>query len=347
MAPPILPISPVEATKLLLKSAPSRRMRDIVEKRFGLSGKRRVTLEAIGREYRITRERVRQIEADALRHLQREESGEPLKPVFQAIESHLKNHGEVMAETHLFSTVADPRASPHLAFLLEVGNPFRLLPETGAFSPRWTTNPELAAQVEEALARTCRELERRSRTVSRQELESLLARYLRTLLGTNPKPQAIAAYLATSKVIRPNPFGEYGLASWPQINPRGVRDRAYVVLARAGKPMHFREVADAITRVAWSKKRAHVQTVHNELIKDSRFVLVGRGLYGLGEWGYTPGVVKDVLVSILKAAKAPLARDEIVRLTMEKRLVKPQTILLNLQNKTIFKRTEDGRYILG
>ena len=86
--------------------------------------------------------------------------------------------------------------------------------------------------------------------------------------------------------------------------------------------------------------------MHNELIKDNRFVLVGMGLYALREWGYEPGTVREVLVSLFKGSDRPLAREEIVRLAAEKRLVKPQTILLNLQDRSLFKRTEDGKYTL-
>jgi hypothetical protein len=109
--------------------------------------------------------------------------------------------------------------------------------------------------------------------------------------------------------------------------------------------MHFKEVADSISKTF--NKKIHYATCHNELIKDSRFTLVGRGLYALAEWGYEPGVVRDVLVSILKKEARPLSREEIVELVSAKRFVKPQTVLLNLQNKSLFKRTEDGRYTLA
>jgi hypothetical protein len=105
-------------------------------------------------------------------------------------------------------------------------------------------------------------------------------------------------------------------------------------------------VAERIDKAGWSKRRAHPQTVHNELIKDPRFVLIGRGLYALKEWGYEPGVVREILVSVMKEAGTPLSKDDIVRLVSERRFVKPQTILLNLQNKSLFRRTEDGKYTL-
>lgn len=344
---PLLPISPAETTKLLLKKLSSRRMRDVLERRFGLKGGRVHTLEAIGREYKITRERVRQIEADALRHLARHHESEECAPVFAALESHLREHGAVMAEEHLLATLADRRAHhPHLSLLLEVGNPFLHLPETEEFSTRWALERNTAQAVEGIGRAVVRELAQVGHPVPFEVLDAMMARHAREALGETPGPAVREAYLATCQQIQKNPYGEYGLSEWVTIRPRGIKDKAYLVLAKAEKAMHFREVAEAINRVAWSGRRAHPQTVHNELIKDPRFVLVGRGLYALREWGYEPGVVRDVLVSVLKRSSRPLAREEIVRQVLEKRFVKEPTILLNLQNRNYFRRTEDGRYTL-
>ena len=45
------------------------KQRAVVERRFGLHGYRRATLEQIGEEIGVTRERVRQIQLDALKNL--------------------------------------------------------------------------------------------------------------------------------------------------------------------------------------------------------------------------------------------------------------------------------------
>jgi len=49
----------------------SDKQRKVVERRFGLHGCRRLTLEEIGREIGVTRERVRQIQIEALRNLKK------------------------------------------------------------------------------------------------------------------------------------------------------------------------------------------------------------------------------------------------------------------------------------
>ena len=94
------------------------------------------------------------------------------------------------------------------------------------------------------------------------------------------------------------------------------------------------------------KRKAHIATTHNELIKDKRFVLVGRGLYALAEWGYSAGVVKDVLRDILEK-HGPLTREEIIDKVRKERYVKDNTIIVNLQDPNLFKRLSNGAYMLA
>ena len=148
-------------------------------------------------------------------------------------------------------------------------------------------------------------------------------------------------WLQLSKLIDKNPLGEWGKSKYPNINAKGMRDYAFLVIRRHGSPIHFREVAKLITELF--NKKAHVATTHNELIKDPRFVLVGRGLYALSEWGYMSGVVKDVIKNLLEK-HGPMTKDEIVKKVMKERYVKENTIVVNLQNTKYFKKGKDGKY---
>ena len=87
-------------------------------------------------------------------------------------------------------------------------------------------------------------------------------------------------------------------------------------------------------------------TTHNELIKDPRFVLIGRGLYALAEWGYAPGVVRDVIRDLI-VAEGPLKKEEVVERVKKARFVKENTIAVNLNNPRYFKREKDGRYVIA
>lgn len=337
-----LPLSPKDASAKALKMLPSSRVREVLERRFGLRGRDPETLEAIGQSFRVTRERVRQIEEEGLRQLAKEEVHTALAPVFDALETHFGEHGHVFEENKLLSSVAEPRLHNHVYFLLTIGKPFARKGEETAWHDRWFTKQDALKTAESIMARTAEELAGIKKPIPAAELFNILKRQTREVIGSGPNPDTLESYLAISKLIKQNPYGEFGLVSWPTIRPRGVRDKAYAVLAKAAKPMHFREVAGAISKSGWAAKRAHPQTVHNELIKDPRFVLVGRGLYALSEWGYQPGTVSDVITTVLKNSKRSLPREEIVKRVLETRFVKPNTVLLNLQNKNLFKRTPEG-----
>ncbi len=376
-----LPVQPEEATRMLLKKLPTKRMRAVVEKRFGLHGGRKKTLEAIGKEYKITRERVRQIEADALKHLAKPENYQEIEPTLRALEDHFRAWGGVLAEHHFFDMVGNSRQVPHLCLFLKIGKDFSELPETNRLHRRWTIDKSAADRAEKIVERTRTHLAERGRSLSRRELHAVAVKYSEEILGKELPKEMQEAHLGISKEIRQNPYGEYGLISWPTINPRGVKDKAYLVFSKTQKPLHFREVAEAINSTSWparqrpeprpqtarasatggqahlpassreasragattggTRHKAHPQTVHNELIKDPRFVLVGRGLYALKEWGYEPGTVKEILVSVFKQAGRPLKKDEAIKMVLKKRFVKPPTVLLNLQDKSLFKRIND------
>jgi len=138
---------------------------------------------------------------------------------------------------------------------------------------------------------------------------------------------------------------KFGLKDWIEINPHGAKDRAYLVLKRNNKPLHFSQIADFMKNSSFlQKKEINTATIHNELIKDPRFVLVGRGIYALGEWGYDLGTVKDIILKVLKESKFPLGKEEIVEKVSKQRIVKENTIFLNLQNQAYFLKDSKGRY---
>ncbi len=156
--------------------------------------------------------------------------------------------------------------------------------------------------------------------------------------------KVIYSVLKASKHIEQNKFGYWGKHNWREIKPKTINDKIYLILKYYKKPMHFAEIAEKINTIKFDNKKANPATVHNELILDNKYVLVGRGLYGLKEWGYKEGTVADVIEEILKD-KGPLTRDEIIDEVLKRRIVKETTIILALMNKQRFIR-EDGKYIL-
>jgi hypothetical protein len=141
--------------------------------------------------------------------------------------------------------------------------------------------------------------------------------------------------------------GKWGLIKWPTVNPKNIRDKIYVILHQHGQHMHFSDIANSIKQSDFKRKDVTTQAIHNELIKDGRFVLIGRGIYALKEWGYERGTVSDIIIKVLKDAGEPLHRDEIVKRVLKTRYVKETTVLLNLQGKSLFKRVSKATYALA
>ncbi len=321
------------------------RIRDIIISRYGLGDKtEKMTLESIGKRYGITRERVRQIENYARNAIRKSPTFAKAAPAFEELERMVDEYGGIVPEEDFLAHVAkDASARNQVHFLLILGDSFTKHKEDDSFHHRWQVHPELAEQVHHALKNLCACMKDKDLMTEPEIIENFL-RELKEVGQKYKNQDVMHRWLSLSKEIGKNPLGEWGIASSPSVRVKGIRDYAYLVIKRHGSPMHFTEVAHTITKLFG--KKAHVATCHNELIKDPRFVLVGRGLYALKEWGYTSGVVKDVIKHVLKENGA-LTRDEIIGKVRKERYVKDNTILVNLQDTRLFKRLSDGRYALA
>ncbi|HVU75244.1 MAG TPA: sigma factor-like helix-turn-helix DNA-binding protein [Candidatus Paceibacterota bacterium] len=339
----MLSFSPKNITKELLNELPERSRRVLMD-RFGLSGKgEERTLDSIGQEYGITRERVRQIENHGISSVRDSDAYETHEGSLDEMKRVFASLGSVLAEETLLNEVAkNTNEHNHLVFLLTVGHPFDYRREDSDFKARWHVDEQLASQIEGALTSLYESLEA-DKLMPEEEFVNLFAKYLRQEGVKSRAPEVMTRWLLISKRIGKNPLGEWGRTESPHVRIKNTRDFAYLTLKRHGSPMHFTEVAKGIEKLFG--RETHPATTHNELIKDNRFVLVGRGLYALKEWGYEPGVVRDVIKGILKR-EGPLTREEIVDRVKRERYVKDATIAVNLQSDE-FKRTSDGRYTVA
>lgn len=320
------------------------RSRDIIVRRFGLGKDEKETLESIGKEYGITRERVRQIEANAKKELT------AMKDLFVSIEKLLtamfEEHGGLLSEEHAVSIVNEKTnagVSPHtMHFYLTILPQFNEAAPTNLFETHWKHDASLHDKIESIVLTAMDILKEKNAPMQLNDLVNAIEQKLN---GAVRHPH-IRAALTASKHVSPTAFGDWGLIGWAETSPRGVGDKAFAVLRRRGNPAHFREITTMINDANFDHKKANPQTVHNELIKDGRFVLVGRGLYGLKEWGYMPGTVADVLTSILETSGKPMSKQELVEEVLKQRIVKKNTILLSLQNAKRFSKVDKDLYTL-
>jgi hypothetical protein len=343
MAKEKLSFKPKEVLKKPLTALPDR-ARDVLMKRYGLDkdGKRQ-TLESIGKSYGITRERVRQIENFALNLIKKSEGFSKLDPYFNELKKVMDSHGGVVHEEEFLNAVGRDRLTQnYIHFMLVISDAFTKLREDDQFHHRWTTDVELAGKVHESIQNLCENFNEADLISETDLVQNFIAELSNVIKDPRIKEFA-PRWITLTKNLNRNPLGEWGLSKSPNVKMRGIRDYAFLVLRQHGSPMHFTEVAKLITK--HFGKNAHPATCHNELIKDSRFVLVGRGLYALTEWGYSRGIVRDVISNILKR-EGPLTKDDVINRVLKERHVKENTIVVNLQNPSYFKKDKQGRYMV-
>ena len=279
----MLTFKPQQVTNKFLKILNDRTC-DVLKKRYGLStGGNSCTLESIGAEYGITRERVRQIENHGIQTMQRSGLYDEHAAVFAELENIVRNHGVVVDEAHLLDSIATKRDHrAHVLLLLNVGKQFARVKENQHFTNRWHIDSNVANSIEEALHALANSIEMDA-LVAESDLYAQFRKSLGRDVDLDYTDEHLGRWLRMTKRLDKNPLGEWGLVESSNVRTKGVRDYAYLIVKRHGSPMHFREVAQAIEETFG--RSAHIATTHNELIKDARFVLVGRGLYALTEWG--------------------------------------------------------------
>ena len=309
----------------------SARQKEVVEGRYGLTGSESSTLAELGGKYSLTRERVRQIEALALKAAKGKTDGAEFNDFVKMVSGSLRNSGGLKREDLLLNELCGNPDDNRVKFLLEISGKFGYSKDDKNSYPFWYLSEADKKKAESFVGTLVKNADR----------EHFAASFASTAKSAGLTDAAARNYASVSKKISMNTYGDLGLSEWPEINPKTARDWAYLVLKREGRPLHFTDIAERVSGLR--KKNAHSPTIHNELIKDDNFVLVGKGTYTLKEFGVIPGTARDLIGHFLKK-NGPMKANEIVKLVLKERLFKENTVLINLQNRKNFKRMDDGRY---
>ncbi len=332
------------AVEDILGAIEQEREREIITRRFGLFD-RRETLEQIGELLGITRERVRQLEKAILIRLKiAADDGKipAVHDVERLIVRDLSDNGRAGRIQDIAARVIEGTPSAetkaHIAFIAELSPKLTVLNE----NDNYYHGVGISENGDEKKMRTdvdniVKAIKKHGEPIDIEALHDLLS---------FDSPSQVRALASLSKQLA-SLKDVWGLVKWPTVNPKNIRDKIYVILADGGKPMHFSDIAKHIKASDFKRKDVTIQAIHNELIKDKRFVLIGRGIYALDSWGYSKGTVSDIITKVLKKAGEPLHRDEIVKRVLKSRQVKETTILLNLQSKPEFKRVAKATYTLA
>ncbi len=327
----------------VLKSIERDREREIISRRFGLF-ERKETLEQIGELLGITRERVRQLEKAVVQKLKIAGEQHALSGLdeFQAnVLSIVEESGQVIRISDLSTKIvkdSDRIEQSRIAFLCDLCPDLVVVQDDDNYHSSVANDSEYD---EKSLKEAVNGIVKAVTNIGEPKKIDAIAKEA----NIDDKNRAEALASISKHLASLN--GQWGLVKWPLVNPKNIRDKIYVILKENGRHMHFNEISDAIKQSDFKRKDVTTQAIHNELIKDKRFVLIGRGIYALKEWGYEKGTVADIISQVLKEANQPLHRDEIVKRVLKSRFVKETTILLNLQGKPQFRRVAKATYELA
>ncbi|MFH1192217.1 MAG: sigma factor-like helix-turn-helix DNA-binding protein [bacterium] len=363
---------PLEVVNLLLKNL-LKREQEVLKRRFALHGKNRDTLEKIGNDYDITRERVRQIEASGIKKIRAmiKSGGEKLNlPMLEeAMINSLSASGGVRREDifleeilALLKKINNELHQKNLLFLITylMEENDKLLKEAGDnnLEPFWHLNSVEISEIKKSIEKIVDIFLRHGAPLGMEELiskikkehndesELSLQKHLREETEKEKIDKIITSHLDISKVLKQNILNQWGSINWNTVVPKRMNDKIFLVLKREKKPLHFSEIAQRINEMNFDKKSAYPATVHNELILDDKYILVGRGVYALREWGYKDGTVSDVIAAILRENGEPVEKQKIIDEVLSQRMVRPTTVALVLNDKNRFKDMGDERYSL-
>lgn len=327
-----------------LKIIEQDREKEIISRRFGLNGGKE-TLEQIGDMLSITRERVRQLEKAILIRLQIAAEENQIPELLAAEKLIIRNLTE-MGRVAILSELADKiyarettsSEKTGIYFLATFSKSLTIIDENDRYNAAvGISEYGDSRKIKERVDEIVKIIKENKHPMTLDELDAKL---------DYEHPDYIKAVASVSKLLA-TLNGLYGLAKWPAVNPKNIRDKIFVILESKKEPMHFSEIAREIKTSNFKRKNVTVQAIHNELIKDPRFILIGRGIYALASWGYKKGTISDIITSILAKSEEPLSREEIVKRVLKVRKVKETTILLNLQNKKLYKKVDKNLYTLA
>jgi hypothetical protein len=309
------------------------RERDILTRRFGLSGEKNETLEKIGQMHKLTRERVRQIENASIKKIKRLDNlGEYLQILKGVINNLLREHGGLIRRDFLLDIltvmslemnnemdISHPEYDKQkkvyknrFDFLLSklLADDFSFLPDSEHFNASVSFKDSALDHFEDLSKDLLDKLDSLKKTLDTNELLDLIKqldsyqRHQDRLIKDKDvdissvfksqvfpdkaeiinKEKPLYSLMQAVKKLERNKFGHWGKFDWQEIKPKTINDKIYLVLKNSGAPLHFTEIASKINDVKFDHKNANPATVHNELILDERYILTGRGMYGLREW---------------------------------------------------------------
>lgn len=322
----------------------------VIQKRFGLQEMGEIgTLANIGLEYGITRERIRQIQENALKKLKRHAMNSVLNDFISWFEFELEALGGLVSESELnviltkkFNCVSAVELN-YVKLACALSDKVKWEHNKVNYESHFRWASIGFNQIANVCCSVIEALSANNQEMSESALYSSVVRNHPCL---NKSQKLFSSIIKINRLISVSNKG-VSLFAWRHVNPKTLFDKILFVLTDTREPLHFSEIAKKIESYQFDTKTVSTQAVHNELINNPIFVLIGRGIYALKTWGYKEGTVSDVLESILSKS-GPMHLYDLTKEVLQRRKVKPVTVQINLNNKkSKFRKTKDGMFELA
>lgn len=247
----------------------------IIARRYGIFGNSKATLEEIGQSYKLTRERIRQIEEKGLKRLRHQSRYNKLiVPLICYVH---KNHGNLVAD--------NGELEKEICFITRILNiPMSQFPYTDKYVLGLGTD-ELAIEKESI-----------DTNISAESIAGIIK--VQSGIPFTPGDLETIAELLREKPLRHITKSE----------------KVYQILKQIGKPSHYSEVAESYNDI-YPEDTSTERVIHAILTREENSIVwIGiKGTYALKEWGFERpslslfNTVKEIVVRNYEETKKPVS----------------------------------------
>lgn len=331
----------------LIERAGDTRSMDILKRRFGLSNGERETLEEIGRDYGVTRERIRQIQKKALRKIQHP-STRSREAITVLVTKMLEENNIVISDSEAdilvgkFFNNYEFDGSSFLDLLSELNWIQRNEIGDVSFYTTGKMNPSISIFMKDVYI----QLKSSGKSLSIDEISKLLITLNCKYSEWRNFEILIERLCNLDPRIEERTPGKFTLYS----HHSKTDDWAFLireVLEKEDTPLHFTEIADNVNDALsnFNNKHIDVRRVHSILIERDEFSHSGvKGTYGLTEWGFRKETTAELIKECIKKAGFPLHWKQIFNYVSKYKDTKHANILAILNNKDIFTKLGRGTF---
>lgn len=344
--------------KEILLQGDEHRNWQIIERRFGLNRKQRLTLEEIGQAFGLTRERVRQIEHKVLIELrsvlvQGQYVGRNYH-VHPEIDAVIRNLFDTIAtqvtdpvpETRLFALAEqvwkiDTKViEPLLLLFFSIAQMERIEFANRDLAPIWETTQ---SGQRELIVKVVSQIDHLLTDTTGQAMDEFdLLRHINKELPKTKKITLLQLrrFLELCNTVEQREDGLYQ-GQFRYLKQRG--HQAERLLLEAGTPLDPAEMTREINSrtVPFGAKKLDARNLGNQIVTDDRFVAIGRsGLWALKSWEHidTASIV-DLMERFLIERNKPVNIDEIYEYISSRRPVTRGSISIYLSSRgDLFRR---------